>query len=262
MATLTPKQLKFARHLFEGKTQSEAYKLSYDAQDMTDASVAAEAKKLAANPAIVDKVEEMKRDAEFVAELNVAWVLKQYMRLATADPNELVETMRINCRYCHGAGHAYQWRDAMEWATAVAQVMAYNAALENNRNKDKPPPKEIPSADGGYGFQGLREPHPQCPHCDGVGSEYTHIHASRKAKSPLYAGVKQTKDGVQILMRSQDNALDWLAKYVGIDKKEIALTGPGGGPLKSISALTSDPAEASKMYAALISADKPNAPSV
>jgi phage terminase small subunit len=256
MSDLTPKMLKFATHLFQGKTQADAYRLSYDAGEMTDASIYVEARKLAERPAIVAKVEEMKRDAEFVAELSVAWVLKQYMKIAVADPNELIESRRVNCRHCHGKGHAYQWRDAMEWANDVARVIAHNNAVElaNGRAKSPQPLLDIPSDVGGYGFNAMAEPVASCPHCDGVGYQHTHIHDSRKAKSPLYMGIKQTKDGVQVLMRDQDGALGWLAKYVGIDKKEISLTGPGGGPLKSISAVTNDPAEASKLYAELISA--------
>lgn len=259
MSKLTPKQLKFARHYFETGKPSESYRLSYDAANMNDSSVSTAAQDLLAHPLIVAYLDELKRDAEFVAELSVAWVLKQYMKIAVADPNELIESRRVNCRHCHGRGHAYQWRDAMEWANEVARVIAHNNAVElaNSRAKTPQPLLDIPSDVGGYGFNAMAEPVSTCPHCDGVGYQHTHIHDSRKAKSPLYMGIKQTKDGVQVLMRDQDGALGWLAKYVGIDKKEISLTGPGGGPLKSISAITNDPAEASKLYAELISVATP-----
>jgi phage terminase small subunit len=260
MSKLTPKQTKFARHYFESGNASAAYRASYDAENMNDNSVGGAASQLLKNDEIAAYLEEMKRDAEFVAELSVAWVLKQYMRIATADPNELIESKRVNCRHCHGYGHEYQWRDATEWANEVARVMAHNDALEKSRNPNKPAPLDIPHDLGGYGFHALAEPVSTCPKCDGVGLQYTHIHDTRKAKSPIYAGIKQTKDGVQVLLRNQDNALDWLAKYVGIDKKEISLTGPGGGPVKSISAITNDPAEASKIYAALMAAASPPAP--
>jgi phage terminase small subunit len=47
----------------------------------------------------------------------------------------------------------------------------------------------------------------------------------------LYAGVKQTKDGIEIKMRDQDAALANISKYLGmlVDRKE--LSGPGGGPI-------------------------------
>ena len=29
--------------------------------------------------------------------------------MATADPNELMRYMRVNCRFCWGIDHNYQW---------------------------------------------------------------------------------------------------------------------------------------------------------
>lgn len=258
MAKLTPKQLKFTRHLFEGKTQGAAYKLSYDAQDMTDASINAEARKIADNHLVREKLEEMQRDAEYVAELSVAWVLKQYMMIATADPSELIEVRRVCCRYCYGVDFNYQWIDADEWARAIADTMDRNAAREktNARATEPRPLEPLPTSEGGFGFWANEAPHSDCPHCFGNGSVDVHLHDTRKL-SPgaklLYAGVKTSANGVEVKMRDQDGALGYLAKFLGIDKKTLELQGPGGTPIQSISTVTSDPVEASKMYAAIVS---------
>lgn len=250
---LTPKQSAFARHLFEGKSQPEAYKASYDADGMTPASIAAEAKKLAANPAVVAAVENMRETADYVASLNVAWVLKQYMQIATADVNELVESRRLCCRHCHGIGHAYQWVDDEEFALELARILDLNARNESSR---KPlPPLELPNFDGGVGFWATKEPHADCPKCFGVGRMEVHVHDTRKLKGAaklLYAGIKQTANGVEIKTRDQDAALAFLAKYLGLDKQVVEHTGKGGGPIQSISTLTNDPAEAAKAYAAIM----------
>lgn len=250
---LTPKQTKFARHYFEHGNGVDAYRASYDAENMQKSSINAAVTELLTNPSVASYIEQMKTDAEFVAELSVAWVLKQYMQIATADVNELIESRRVCCRYCHGVDFKYQWVSADEWAEELAHVMDSNARLEKSRAQDKPSPRVLPSFDGGDGFHANREPHEGCPHCFGNGSQYTFVHDTRKLKGSaklLYAGIKQTKDGVQVLMRNQDAALDYLAKYLGIDKKSIELSGPGGKPIQSLSSVTTDPAEAAKIYAA------------
>ena len=42
-------------------------------------------------------------------------VLAQMWQLATFDANELSQYRRGACRYCHGFGHNYQWRDMVEF---------------------------------------------------------------------------------------------------------------------------------------------------
>lgn len=255
---LTPKQNMFARRLFEGDTQAEAYKASYDASKMTDASIVAEAKKLAANPAVQDALADLTTDAEYVSTLSVAWVLKQYMQIATADVNELVESRRICCRHCYGIDHKYQWADVEEWALEFARIMEVNERREKSRATDKPAPEPLPSDAGGFGFWATLEPVGDCPKCFGIGTQTVHIHDTRKLKGAaklLYAGIKQTSNGFEIKLRDQDGALEYLAKYLGIDKKTLEMTGPGGGPIKSITAVTTDPAEAAKMYGAIMGGD-------
>lgn len=50
----------------------------------------------------------------------------------------------------------------------------------------------------------------------------------------LYAGVKKTKDGIQILTRDQDAALREVGKFVGIDVKRLEHSGPDGKPIANV----------------------------
>jgi phage terminase small subunit len=66
---------------------------------------------------------------------------------------------------------------------------------------------------------------------------------TRRVRGParrLYAGVKKTKDGIEIKMRDQDKALDNIAKFLGmiVNKNEIA--GPGGGPISTVNFTAED----------------------
>lgn len=59
MDMLTPKQEKFVRNLVQGMSQREAYKRSYDAENMMDSSIDCEASKLFNDPKISHRYEEL-----------------------------------------------------------------------------------------------------------------------------------------------------------------------------------------------------------
>lgn len=254
---LTLKQLKYCNELFRTEDRSASYRACYNAENMADSSVQSACSELHRNPLIEARLEELKENAAYVAQLDVAWVLKQYMRIATADPNALVESRVVCCRHCHGVGHAYQWKDENEWAAALAATLEYNARLQEARGKDRPAPRSLPTIDGGVGFWATKPPVDTCTECFGQGTHETVLHDSKKANSPLYAGVKPTSAGPQIILRDQAGALEYLAKYLGIDKKTLEVSGPGGGPLQSITSMTNDPLEAAKIYMAAMGGAKP-----
>ena len=53
-----------------------------------------------------------------------------------------------------------------------------------------------------------------------------------KAAAKLIAGVKQTRDGIEVKTRDQDAAVIALGRVVGLFKDRQELSGPGGGPLQ------------------------------
>lgn len=244
---LTIKQIKFAHEYFKTGQASASYRAVYSVENMSDASISSGAQQLLNNAKVVEYLEQLHDEAAHVAQLSVGWVLKQYMQIATANVNDLIESRRVCCRHCHGIGHAYQWIDQQEWAQAVAHVMEYNADRPR-----KAAEKPLPDTSGGFGFWATRDPVATCPKCFGEGHQHVHVHDTRRLTGPaklLYAGVKQTQHGIEIKTRDQDAALDYLAKYLGIDKKTLEVSGPNGGPVRSVSAITSDPVEAARVYA-------------
>lgn len=247
---MTPKQTKFAMMLFKTKSQTEAYRQSYNVENMSESSIYNASYELAKNPEVIALVQRLEDDAALVATLDEAWVLKRYMLLANADPNELVESRVECCRYCHGVDHKYQWIDVEEWGQAVAAAMDHNARGGSSKSFT---PRPIPSFDGGPGFWATNPPSNTCPHCFGKGVHSVHIHDTRKlsqAGRMLYAGVKQTANGPEIKMRDQDKALAFLASYLGLDKKVLEINPQQ--PLHTLSEITDDPVVASKTYAQLI----------
>jgi phage terminase small subunit len=179
---------------------------------------------------ISERIEERKEELAAAAGLSAEWVLRQWRMIAEADPNELISTRIECCRHCHGIGNKFQWTE-FEYFNAVEQAQAHRCSPKCSQPCELLNP---PDCLGGFGFSPHIPPAPGCPVCYGDGIEREMVADTRKLKGSarrLYAGLKKTKDGIEIKMRDQDGALANLAKYQGmlVDRKE--LSGPGGGPV-------------------------------
>lgn len=200
------------------------------------------AAKLLLHPKVKARIAELRQPAAEVTMMQVADVLNDWCMIASADPRELVTHQRVNCRHCNGIDHKFQWRSSEEFWNALAQA----AALEEKRqfNDPKAPEIKMPSDEGGYGYRSNGPVHPECPVCDGEGHDRVFIpdlaNLSPKA-AKLYAGIKKTKDGLEVKMRDQDGALANIAKYLGmlVDRSKVE-----GGVTVTTSELTPEQAKA------------------
>lgn len=153
--------------------------------------------------------------------------------IATADPNELCRVEQRCCRYCHGEGFGYQWKE-YEFEEAIAE------ADKGYRIDDKGRKVEVrlPDWAGGMGYDQTRDPHPDCPRCMGQGRKVTVVTDTRdlsEAGRALYKGTKVDRNGnIEVLMHDQHAARVFYAQLCGyqIDKKE--LTGANGSPLAAL----------------------------
>ena len=69
--------------------------------------------------------------------------------------------------------------------------------------------------EGGIGFNPHMAPHENCPDCMGEGTIHTIVKDTRflsPAAVALYAGIKQTKDGIEVKMHPKTDALEKLAQ--------------------------------------------------
>lgn len=180
---------------------------------------------------IKELVAEKERRLADMADVDAALVISELREVAMADPRDLVSIHRGACRFCWGIGGDRQW-------TQGEYLDAWYAAQASDPNAPPPPFR------GGLGYDFTRESNPECQECRGVGDERTIVKDTRKLSrraAKLIAGLKQTKDGIEIKHRDQDGALLALGKVRGIflDRQELA--GPGGGPLQ-LTAIPSLPA--------------------
>lgn len=143
-------------------------------------------------------------------EITADRVLREAWNQVTADARELTELIVVCCRHCHGAGHRRQRTQAERDADFEAW---------EDEGED---PERFPE-EGGAGFDPNREPFPGCPECGGHGYPRVVLKDTRKLSpgaASLYAGVKQTKFGIEVLTHSKDAAMEKLFKHLGLYEKD------------------------------------------
>lgn len=236
--SLTPKQRRFVNEYCVDENATQAYIRAGYSEEGAGQSAHTLLKKTEISEAIKERMEELAVAASITPE----WVVGQWAKIATADPNSIVQVRRTCCRHCHGFGHQYQWTEA-----------EYSAAVDRAVDSGKPAPDGM----GGFGFNPNAAPNSDCPECGGLGIEDVHVADTRKLRGPakvLYAGAERTRNGIKVNMRDKDAAVVNLARYLGmqIDRKEIS--GPGGGPL-GVVGLTADDLTDDQLAAILKASD-------
>lgn len=199
-----------------------AIRAGYSSNEDTAGVTAA---RLLADARIQGLIEAEKARVTQEARVEAADVLRNWLDIATADPSKLGKVRRVCCRHCWGLAHQYQWKPR-EYAEACDSEM-----IAAKREKREP---ALPDCSGGFDYRHTAEPNPACPECEGDGVEEVFIADIETLTGPerkLFAGIKMTKYGPEIVYRDQDKARDNLAKYLGLLVERKELTGKNGEPL-------------------------------
>lgn len=186
---ISDQQAKFAMLVAQGKKPTEAYRLAgYEGEGATANS---NASRMLRNAKVFRAISYFRNQYQkrYTADLDL--LVGQLMAIVQADPNQLAQFRRVNCRYCWGENHLYQWRDIEE----------FDKAAEKASKDGKPAPEY-----GGLGFVDNAIPNPDCPKCCGEGRGEIHIADTTLLGGDarlLYAGAKYGKFGVEILMEDK-----------------------------------------------------------
>lgn len=223
--TLTSQELDYVAGVLLGKTSRDAaIHAGY-----SEKSASAQGTRLSKRAKVKDEIERRRLRISQRLSMEKPDVLTELVKIATADPNELVSLERGACRYCNGHNHAYHWRSTDELDVAVT---AYRM-LPAKRQAILP----FPSDEGGFGYRFRAAPHDDCPNCEGEGVPRTVLRDTRNL-SPgaraLYAGVKETQHGIEVKMRDQDGALDKIARILGMYDADNQQTHKVDDPLMSL----------------------------
>jgi len=198
---------------------------------------------LLADPRVQALVVEQMARVSAEATIEAADVLREWIALATADPSKIMRLRSLNCRHCWGQDFAYQW-SAHEYAKACDIAV----------NMGQP----MPDCRGGFGWKPNADPNPDCPECGGEGVEdvhFTDTDTLTGGERKLFAGVKRTRDGLEVKLRDQDAALNNIAKYLGLLVEKRELTGKDGRPLIPAAVpadLPTDPIALAALYTQLM----------
>lgn len=211
---LNPKQLKFVeRYLATGNATQSYIDAGYKSKGKNAGNIASI---MLENVGIKAAIDAARDAAKRNHVATAAAVLDRFWAIATADPNELIEYRRTCCRYCYGTAFRYQ-RTAGE----LDRDRAARAADPKNR-------KAKFDVLGGAGYDARRDPNPLCPECfgEGVGTAFAKDTRSLSpAARALYAGVKQTKEGLEVKTHDQQAALVNVAKLLGMYTERHEHTG-------------------------------------
>lgn len=225
MSKISDKEEGFCQYLVQWGCATTAYKKNFDTSRMQISTIYRRAFDLKNQEKIKARLGELRS----IREQRTKDVLKRMVDDATsvmdANPNEIMQHQHNNCRHCHGIGHAWQWKNLGEFSNAVQAAIQRNADIEARNSNAKPENAQalepMPTEDGGFGFVLDKRPHPDCPVCLGEGVHRVWIADTRTLgpnEQKLFAGIKQTRDGIEIKLQDQHGARDQLARILGAYK--------------------------------------------
>lgn len=263
---LTPKQQAFVLAYLETGNATESYRRAYDCSNMLSTTVSRKGFELSRKSIIAANIKEAQQAVRDAAIIDRAGVLSLLTDIATADASELSEIQVRCCRHCWGVDHRKQWKNQTEYAIAVAKAIDQNAKDIDRWERDvaigskapRPEPVDMPNDAGGYGFDVFAQPNPECPVCLGEGHTVP-VYKDTRRLSPkarrLFAGVKKTKDGLEIKTRSQEQAIEILRKEfkIGIEADRAAApTAQVNMLVQGDVTVATDPLEAARQYQELM----------
>lgn len=215
--SLTPKQAQFVReYLVDLNATQAAIRAGYSSA--TAGSVGHENLN---KPEIAEAIAKAQGERAERTEITADMVLQELWAIATANPNELIEWRRGCCRFCWGEAGRYQETQGERERREASWQKGVTSA------KDDEPVEEF-DALGGIGFDARRDPNPDCTECFGQGAGEPFVKDTRQLSDHamrLYAGVKVTKDGIEVKMHDKASALVNVGKHLGMFVDKVEHTG-------------------------------------
>lgn len=203
----TPLEAMFVLEYIVDLNATQAYLRSHP--DVSYNTARTEGSKLLANPDIAAAIQKAKDERAERTGITADRALQEVWGILTADARELVEYRVGACRHCWGEDFGFQ-RTARELERDRARHEQKVLKGEAEGDFDER---------GGVGFNANAAPNAECPECFGDGHGRVILKdtskLSRQAVS-IYAGVKQTKEGLEVKFHSKDGAAEKMFKHLGL----------------------------------------------
>lgn len=223
-ARCSEKQAMFAELYVQLRSKVLAYRQAYGTND-NDYTLASQA---SSSKAVQDYLRELNSQAAQTARIDVAAILAHDEAIVRGakELQDLTRYEHRNCRFCNGRNHKQQWIDEDEYADACAAE--YDRAAEGRTPAAQVP--RIPSDEGGYGYNAHASPVPTCPKCDGHGVQRAVFCDTRTLTGDAalaFKGIKETKNGIEVMTHDVDKAKDRLLKAAGVYGDDAASVARG-----------------------------------
>lgn len=227
MAKLNAKQKRFVKeYLIDLNGTQAAIRAGYSPKTANE-----QAARLLANVSIQEAIQEEMKKREERTDITVDRVVQELHNIVTVNPNEIVELRRCCCRYCWGIENKYQF-------TPDEMRRAQERHAEKEKKARKNGEEILPfDPQGGIGYERNRQINPKCPECFGQGIEVPFFHDTRNlspAAKSLYAGVKVTKDGIEVKMHSKDKMIELLGRHLGMFKDKLEVENKVTNPYEGL----------------------------
>jgi phage terminase small subunit len=237
--TLSALEAQFCEEYLKDLNGTQAYLRCKP--NVTPDSARALAAKLFAKVSVQERVAELQKARSERTLSDADRVLSAWNHIAEADPTALMEYRRGCCRYCWGENFRFQ-RTPREMEIYRTE---FDRAVEKRLDREECPKEEIHGRraelqeawdpEGGIGYNRNKPANPECPECfgDGVGFEifkdtrYLPEHSKR-----LFAGIKATKNGLEIKTQNQAHAREMIAKHNAMFSRTPDPEEGKGGPIQ------------------------------
>ncbi|MGL4526720.1 MAG: terminase small subunit, partial [Aestuariivirga sp.] len=215
LAQLTDKQEIFVReYMVDWNATQAAIRAGYSPRRASE-----QAYQLLQNPSVREAIETLASARARRLGIDADELMRMWASIVFLDANEISQLRRVCCPFCWGEGHARQYTPS---------------GLEDSKKKherERARRKKADSADdiGDFPeyidawYDKRKEPHEDCPECHGQGVVEVFFNDTRKlspAARMLYAGVKEGRDGIEVLTLSKEKAMDSLARALGLFKEK------------------------------------------
>lgn len=210
MGELTAKQARFVQeYLVDLNATQAAIRAGYSADTAEQ-----QGSRLLSNAKVAEAVKLGQQKRAERTEITQDMVLAELWAIASANPNDLIQYRRGACPDCYGASD-----DVDE----ELEPQAHGGALKRTR-------KVVAVIND-------EEPNPDCPKCGGEGMGRPFVSDTRALMGPaakLYAGVKVTKEGIEVKMHDKVAALTKVGQHLGMFTDRVEHTGKDGGPIQTV----------------------------
>lgn len=209
---LTPQMIAYCHGVITG-SYHDAYRAAYN--PTAGYCWSGDIWKLNRHPLVTRYVLALQNHSAKKLSVSREWLLEWWFKRMIYNPSEITAWAIGCCRYCHGDGHNYQWREG-EYFEAIGEAEITKAPL--------------PDCSGGFGFNSRQRPVSDCPRCDGHGvgrSNFADTSELSEAARAGFEGVKETRAGIEIKMADKQVAAENFAKLSGWDVIQVRnLTNP------------------------------------